>query len=326
MRTLTRKISLLLAAAAVCLLAAQVQAHEENRSNLDVVLERVARQPARLEVRVVDTLAPQILVTNRTGQTLEVLDARGTPVIRIGPKSTWVNASAPAYYSEHPRSDSPDAAGASKSPRWILANREPSWGWFDPRIQTGAAQKPINWHIEMRLGAQPVAVSGRFRARPVQHGYWMPAVLTPREIAPRVEVSIIPGVVPAVTIANGGQENLTVIGREGEPFLRIGSGGVFANANSPTWMQSGRAPETTAPIALSKDPTVVRWTKVSSGSRYTWLEWWARCPDDRTDRTPMKWKISLQVGERSIPVLGETRWIALAPRDEKPTLANARLN
>jgi hypothetical protein len=322
-----RNLVLPLATAIFCLVAAPAHAHEEHRSNLDVVLDRVAPQPARLEVRIVDTLAPQMLVTNRTGQTLEILDGHGTPVIRIGPELTWVNASAPAYYSEHPMGNRSSDAAASKSPRWVIASHEPSWGWFDPRIQTGTADKPASWHIDMRLGAHPVVVSGQFRLRAVSHGYWMPAVLVANEIAPRVEVAIIPGVVPAVTIENGGHEPVTVIGGRGEPFLRIGPDGVFANANSPTWMQSGRAPQTTSPIALSKDRSAVRWTKISSGSRYTWLEWRARCPDDRTERTPMKWKIPLLIGGESVPVPGETRWITIAPRlRDQPTLANARLN
>ena len=137
---------------------------------------------------------------------------------------------------------------------------------------------------------------------------------TPHEIAPRVAVSIIPGVVPAVTIENGGHEPVTVVGGRGEPFIRIGSDGVFANALSPTWMQSGRAPETTSPITLSDDRSAVRWTKISPGSRYTWLEWRARCPEDRPEHTPMKWGIPLLIGGKSIPVLGETRWIEIAPR------------
>lgn len=309
-----RRTFLAIGTAMLCLLAAPALAHEDHRSNLDVVLDRVAPHPARLEVRIVDTLAPQMLVTNHTGQTLEILDERGIPVIRIGPDRTWVNASAPAYYAEHPMGDPPNAAAVSKEPRWVLASREPSWGWFDPRIQTSAAQKPTRWHIDMRLGAQPVVVSGQFRTRPVRHGYWMPAMRTPHEIAPRVEVAIIPGVVPAVTIENGGHEPLIVVGSRGEPFLRIGSDGVFANSFSPTWMQSGRAPQTTSPIALSDDRGAARWTKISPGSRYTWLEWRARCPDNRAERTPMKWEIPLLIGHKSIPVLGETRWIESASR------------
>jgi hypothetical protein len=318
-----RHLVLSLAIAILCLVAAPVHAHEEHRSNVDVVLDRVSPQPPRLAVQIVNTLAPQMLVINRTGQTLEILDGRGIPVIRIGPELTWVNASKPAYYSEHPMSDRPSDAAESKNPRWVVASHEASWGWFDPRIQTGTADKPSSWHIDMRLGARPVVVSGEFRARPISHGYWMPAVLAANEVAPRVEVAIIPGVVPAVTIENGGHEPVTVIGGRGEPFLRIGADGVFANANSPTWMQSGRAPQTTSPIAFSKDQSVVRWTKVSSGSRYTWLEWRARCADDRLEQTQLKWKIPMLIGTKSVSVAGETRWITIG---DKPTLENARLN
>jgi hypothetical protein len=307
-----RKTCILAMAAVLCLLAAPVGAHEEHRSNLEVVLDRVAPQPAGIEVRIVDTLAPQMLVTNRTGQTLEILDTHGAPVIRIGPDRTWVNASAPAYYSEHPVADRVDPA-TSTNPRWVVASKEASWGWFDPRIQVGDTEKPAKWHIDMRLGARPVVVSGRFRTRPVANGYWMPTIETPREVAPQVDVAIIPGVVPAVSVENRGQAPVTVIGARGEPFLRIGSDGVFANANSPTWMQSGRAPQTASPVSLSNDRTA-RWTKISPGERYTWLEWRARCSDDRRARTPMLWEIPLLVGSKSIAVKGETRWITIAPR------------
>ena len=312
MRIVVRNIFLSVAAAGLLLVAAQVGAHEEHRSNLEVVLDRVAPQPAGLEVRIVDTLAPQMIVSNRTGQTLEVLDAHGAPVIRIGPDRTLVNASATAYYSEHPIGDHSNAP-EPKSTRWVVASREPSWGWFDPRIQIGETERPAKWHIDMRLGASPVVVSGRFRARPVANGYSMPAIETPRELAPNVDVTIILGVVPAVTIENRGQEPVTVIGAQGEPFLRIGSDGVFANATSPTWMQSGRAPQTASPVSLSNDHTV-RWTKMSPGSRYTWLEWRARCSDERRERTPMRWEIPLLIGGQTIAVKGETRWITIAPR------------
>src|SRR5260370_25352336 len=104
-----RSLFLALATAIFCLFAAPAHGHEEHRSSLDVVLDRVSPQPARLEVRIVDTLAPQMLVTNHTGQTLEILDGHEIPVIRIAPDRTWVNASAPAYYSEHPMTDRPIA-------------------------------------------------------------------------------------------------------------------------------------------------------------------------------------------------------------------------
>jgi hypothetical protein len=320
MRKITSSLTVL--SAALLFLAAPLRAHEQHASNLEVVLDRVSPHPANLDVQIVDTLAPQMLVTNRTGQTLEILDKRGTPVIRIAPDRTWVNASARAYYSEHPMRE-PNSAPAS--PRWVVASHEPSWGWFDPRIQASAAQAPAKWHIDMRLGAQPVVVSGQFRARLARNGYWMPAILTPHEIAPRVEVSIIPGVVPAITIANSAHEPVTVIGARGEPFLRIGPDGVFANEISQTWMQSGRAPETTTPVAFSTDPRAVRWTKISPGPRYTWLEWRARCAEDRPAHTPMRWEIPLLIDGKSIPVRGETNWITTTPRTgAKPTLANAR--
>ena len=144
----------------------------------------------------------------------------------------------------------------------------------------------------------------------------MPDIETPREIAPQVETSIIPGVVPAITIANGSAEPVTVIGARGEPFLRIGPDGVFANAVSPTWMQSGRAPQTATPISTSNDPAAARWIKISSGTRYTWLEWRAKCSDGRTSRTPKVWQIPLVIAGKRIALQGKTKWMPLPSRNQ----------
>jgi hypothetical protein len=301
----------ILGLAAFCSLAAPVQAHEEQPPAFEAVLDRVVPQPARLEVRLVDTLAPQMLIANRTGRVLEVLDARGTPVIRIGHGAAWVNAASPAYYAQHPVSDRP---AVPERPRWVLANRAPSWGWFDPRIQADALAGPTVWHIDMRLGGGPVTVSGRFRARPVLQGSWRPVLLTHSTVAPLVDVAVVPGVVPAMTIDNGGDEPVTIIGARGEKFLRISADGVFANTLSPTWLQSGRAPETASAIAPARDRQAVRWTRISAGSRYTWLEWRARCAEDRPDRTPMTWQIPLLIGGKPVTVRGETDWIQAAAR------------
>jgi hypothetical protein len=258
-------------------------------------------------------------VTNRTGRVLDVLDRRGEPVIRIGPDATWVNAASPAYYAEHPVHDSPDAA--AQPPRWVLASRDRSWGWFDPRIQPEAAVADGGWHIDMRLGGQLLTVSGRFRPHAEPRGYWRPALLTRAEIAPKVEAAIVPGPVPALTIDNGGDEPVTIIGSHGEKFLRIGPDGVFANALSPTWLQSGRAPETASPSVPARGRQAVRWTKISTGSRYTWLEWRARGPDDRAGRMAMPWRIPLLIGDKPVPLRGESDWIEMAA--PRPALAKA---
>ena len=98
-----RRTWLPIVAAVLCLIAEPLYAHEEHRSNLDVVLDRVSPQSARLEVRIVDTLAPQMLVTNRTGQTLEILDARGIPVIRIGAETDGICPPWPSDFSRNSR-------------------------------------------------------------------------------------------------------------------------------------------------------------------------------------------------------------------------------
>jgi len=90
---------------------------------------------------------------------------------------------------------------------------------------------------------------------------------TQHEIAPQVEVVIIPGRRAGDhALQTAAAKPVTVIGAKGEPFLRIGSDGVFANAMSPTLgCNRGRAPQTSSPIALSNDRSAVRWTKISEG-------------------------------------------------------------
>jgi hypothetical protein len=97
-----------------------------------------------------------------------------------------------------------------------------------------------------------------------------------------------------------------VLGRIGEPFLRIAPGGVYANSQSPTAESIG---------LTHPQSGTARWIRLSSGHSYAWHESRLR-PVPATSgasRRVAGWSIPLVVDERPATVTG-SEWYAAQPR------------
>src|SRR5262249_25588176 len=135
--------SLAALAGAVAIAPAHAWAHGPGPDDeLDVRLDPLAPELAGVHAQVHRTVAYQLVIENTTDRPLEVLDERGVAFIRIGPSGVEGNLSAPAWY----RGYSPDGRvpaslverlkqGEPPAPRWVHARREPTWGWFDARLE-----------------------------------------------------------------------------------------------------------------------------------------------------------------------------------------------
>jgi hypothetical protein len=93
-------------------------------------------------------------------------------------------------------------------------------------------------------------------------------------VAPPVEgldIRVVHLGAPAMAVNNRTEARLTVLGADGEPFLRIGPHGVHANVRSPTAYRSvdpqgDRVPERADPEATP------RWVRFSTSSSWTWFD------------------------------------------------------
>ena len=97
-----------------------------------------------------------------------------------------------------------------------------------------------------------------------------------------------------------------VLGRIGEPFLRIAPGGVYVNPRSPTAESIGLA---------HPQPGTARWIRLSSGHSYAWHESRLRpLPvTSGASRRVTGWSIPLVVDGRRVSVTG-SEWYAAQPR------------
>ncbi len=98
-----------------------------------------------------------------------------------------------------------------------------------------------------------------------------------------------------------------VLGRVGEPLLRIAAGGVFVNSRSPTAESIG--------LTTQQDAQTARWIRLSSGHSYTWHESRLRPVSvaEGASRRVAGWSVPLLVDGRRGSVTG-SEWYAAPPR------------
>jgi hypothetical protein len=313
-----RAPAIALVVGALLLSAAPAGGHHAAARTEVPVLDPLDHRLSGVTVQLRRTLADQLVVENRTGRVLEVLDETGTPFIRLGPVGAEADLGAAAWYRTASTLDAPLPAGVGASgSRWTRVAAEPAWGWYDRRLRArGNADAgrslatPERWTVPLRLDGVPIALTGRFE--PVRSGAFVARVTSSAAPFPGVRVSLIPGRVPALYVENKGRRPVVVLGARGEPFLRIGPGGTSANLRSPAWLASGKAEVTPAasPAGTTGAPL---WRRVSTVPRFAWIE--LRAAHDR-DAPPWtaptvvgRWRVPLERGRARAEIAGVVEWI-----------------
>jgi hypothetical protein len=287
----TRRVAALALLVGAWLLGAPAGAHGPDvpgEGDLEARLDPLAPELAGLRVQVHKTAANQLVIENATAHVLEVLDERGVAFLRVGPGGVQGNLASPAWY----RGFTPDVgrvppdvlerarSGKAVPARWIRARGEPTWGWFDPRIAedkkshagSADAHGVRRWEVPVRIDGKTSALRGRFVARPVPTGSLRARLRSPSDLAPGVRLSLLPGQAGSFFLESDSAEPVTVFGRDGEPFLRLGPGGVEANLHSATFAEAARL-RGGASLALEpRADAAPRWERVSSAPRYGWVD------------------------------------------------------
>jgi hypothetical protein len=302
-----------LASVALLVLASGLpaQAHEELSLHAMTVLQEVAPDVPGLEVRIVHMGAPALAVRNVTGKTLTVFDERDRPFLRIGSPGVFANAESPlSYRSVDPAADGVPP-GLNGAPRWVRIGSDLGWSWFDPRL-TYDRDAP-EWRIEMRLGRTPVVALGAFEPLDA-HGHFKTQIDTPT--VDGLEIRTAEGPVPGLFVRNETDDVLHVEGVSGEPFLRIGPSGVYANVRSPSYFTSALQRIETVPSNVDAGASP-RWRRVSELPIWGWLERRAAVPSSLQERSllgserrpVLEWTTDMKLGERSLPLDGRVLWV-----------------
>lgn len=332
-----RLAALAAAGAALCTVGGAVPAaapaHETNpqiRSRIDAVRPAL---PAGVEIELIESIATELSVVNRTRRTLEVLGRAGRPFLRIGPDGVQADIASPDWY----RTNDPTGLagipegvrGGDAAPQWVEVAEEPSWAWFDHRmhpeenanVPTDALRQRraatlARWTVPMRYGGAEVEVAGVVEFRPLV-GRQSQRLTSSPQLAGAGFVTLLPGAVPGLFVESTGSEPLTVIGREGAPFARIGPDGVEVNLRSPTHIDDQRARGESPTVAAEAD-AAPRWKKVADVPRYSWLESRARYARQQPPQAVLerdepsvllRWSVPVRAAGERVAITGETSWV-----------------
>lgn len=297
-----------------------VQAHSGGDNAVQAELGEQDAIWQHMTVQVRHSLAPQILIANHGQQTLEILDQNGVAFVRIEPQGVFANVTAAAWYNTYSTaglSVPKKARDPDTPPQWQQVSEQSQWGWFDPRLAStdvppppGAQTQHVSqtfaaWQIPARIDGAPVSLRGHYRYTPPQTRSRQARLRNENLAQNGIGVQLIPGPVDAFMLQNHTDQSVTVMGYAGEPFLKIGPDAVQANLSSPTWREWGR-------VSLSADSPdeQVSWQRVAGGSTFTWLDPRTQITDEQAAAS--QWQIPVQVGEQSLALAGESRWLAPA--------------
>jgi len=311
-----------------------------------VVIGQISPLPPGITIQVVYSVNYELLVGDKTPQPITFLADSGEPFLRVGPAGVEGNFASPTFYASNAPeglSHYPDQAkpGPDVTPIWRKISAEPEWGFYDHRLHPAVsyvppaiikANKPAvlgTWRIPFRIGApndpedragQPGEVTGRFEFRPPTGSYTMVQQSSPTP-ADGVTIRVLPSAtVPAVYVENVGPQALVILGRDGEPFARVGPTVTEVNLRSPTWAEIEQARGHDPPAEA--DPTAApQWQTVSDTPRWSWPELRAAAPKADPPAAVVKagravtvrtWSIPYLIADRKAAVDGVTRWVPIA--------------
>ncbi|MCL4293280.1 MAG: hypothetical protein KJ056_09670 [Acidimicrobiia bacterium] len=165
------------------------------------------------------------------------------------------------------------------------------------------------------VGATPAYAHGAGGAQPTNYK------TTISRISPKVEgLRVRPVDFGArLELTYTGPGTVTVEGYDGEPFLRVGRGGVFRNERSPATFLNRSSVPAVAPPARFDPEAPPEWRRVSTGRTVRWHDhrahWMASEPPDAVKADPWYcqvvidgWEVRLLHGDRRVTVTGDVTW------------------
>lgn len=318
-----------LLACMVCVAAGAAQAHGV-RTDIRVTLDAPRVDGLHVELHQGD-IAPQLVLENRSGKLLEILDSSGQAFLRVGPKQVEADLNSPDWRASLNPGSLPAAASArgKRAANWQPVRKQPSYGWFDPRInpdpveipaalQAVGEEAPISeWKIPARLGGAPLELKGQFVYLPPRRGVVQASLRSGMALAPGVRIMLASGRVPALFLENRSKQIVSVLDARGRAFLSIGPEGVRADTGSAAWRAA-------APTSAESKPG---WRRISKARSFTWLEprasWQGPLPRASQRRILNHWRVPLRIGDDAIEIAGVNEWVplpksAVVPRREGP--------
>ena len=229
----------------------------------------------------------------------------GQPFLRLGPQGAEANTRHPDWLKTYLPGGMPGRKPETgKTPLWKSVRSSPTWGWFDARLQPAGHKVGASWRIPVLLDGKASEIKGSFQAT-LQSGYWQASWTRLPTLPAGVNLMLIPGQPYGLMLSNQSPQPVTVLGRQGEPFIRVSAQGTEAYLASPLWQETASQQG----LRQSKPGDAASpWRKLNSAQRHTWIEPRTRGRNGQTQ--PLRWEIQLQVGSQRLVAQGISRWVS----------------
>lgn len=262
------------------------------RSDVSLTLE-VSENPQILVQLHQGTIAPQIVLENRSGQRLEILDSRGQAFLRLDTDGVAADTASPEWRAVLNPLNAVSAPASAGAPRWKKIRRDPSYGWFDLRLNPEPVivpkelvllgqSAPIHpWTIPARLNGKPYEIRGQFVYQPPPRGHVQARLRPTNEFPPGLQLQLADGRTPALFLHNGSKQTVQVLDEKNQPLHTIKPG------QRKTWLEP-RAAYRGAPPAGPAAPATLG-----------------------------EWRVPMTVGQQPHTIHGVHQWVPLTPTQAK---------
>jgi hypothetical protein len=309
---LSRASALFAALAAVALLPGTAWAHPSDPRTAAVIDAVTPALPQGVVIQARAGIAAQLVADNPTDLPLDVLGRDGRPFLRISSGGVLADLGSADFQA----TSTPSGAGygaADGTTRFVRISSGHSWGWYDHRLHPGGVAVPSDQRRAARLasftvpftyGGRPVRVVGHLEFRPLLGGFTTELAAVPDGL----HAQVLQGRLPAVLLTADPGTSVTVLGEDGQPFLRLARVGSAVNTASRTYAADRAARGDEPPVPGTRP----RWQAVP-GMSYTWLDGRLAAPQDppRDAGRPAvvaQWQIPLLVEGRPAALTGRLRW------------------
>lgn len=328
MTGLRRYPRLLAVAAAVLALAVTTAgpaaAHAGDPTLVNRLYEVGPGLPEGVTADLTTTVADQIVVSNPTDMPLVVLDDTGAAFLQISAAGVAGNLNAPYFHRstapEEVRVPLPDGAVDGAPPQWVPLSDGATWAWFDPRLAPGFQQVPVGgrqditdteematWTVPLRYGDTDVAMDGALVRRPVTGRF----ETTIDPLPAGISAVLGQGYVPTLSLQAGSGREVTVLGRDGLPYLRFAPGLAEVNRDSPTYRDGllvrGGLPGPTETGWQALPGTTTTWADVRL--RYPGEDPPAEVADADAPVDVLRWEIPISIDGNAQVLSGTVQWL-----------------
>lgn len=136
------------------------------------------------------------------------------------------------------------------------------------------------------------------------------AVITDQGAIDTLNAVILDAPRPGIMVSYRGDDVLTVLGTEGEAFLRFSRDEVQANTLSPSWQRLSLVRK--EPSA-KKEPSA-QWVQVSGSGSFGWLDPRLAGANAHGTPDPLRWRIPIKEGNNPVTAItGTLTWKPLSP-------------